>query len=57
MLFKLIQRQGIMISNQIQEESTGSKSMIDLLSIKSIPKILIEFPYKAKYYLPIGVVE
>ena len=43
----------IMISNQIEEESTGSNS----ISIKSIPKSLIEFPYKVKHYLPIGVAE
>ena len=36
----------------IQEESTGSNS----ISIKSIPKTLIEFPYKVKHYLPIWVV-
>ena len=42
-----------MISNQIQEEPTGSNS----IKIKSIPKTLIEFPYKVKHYLPIWVVE
>ena len=42
-----------MISNQIQEESTGSNS----ISIKSTPKTSIEFPYKVKHYLPIWAVE